>query len=205
MKQERKIILSKPTTPSNEVEEEIFNKSKQTDKNSETKDILKDAKEIKKEKIKAEIKKLKEENETLILENSQQGEKLLRNMAEFENFKKRTQKEKIELSSYTKANCFNEVISAIDNFERALLTPCKDEDYKKGMEMIFASLQNALKAQSIEEIESENQPFNPELHNAVSQIEDENLGENVVASVMQKGYKIGDKVIRCAMVVVANP
>ncbi|MEG2429089.1 MAG: nucleotide exchange factor GrpE, partial [Oscillospiraceae bacterium] len=155
--------------------------------------------------LETENENLKTESEKLVEQNEQLNEKILRNMAEFENFKKRTQKEKIELSSYTKANCFNEVISAIDNFERALESPCKDEDYKKGMEMILSQLTSSLKAQSIEEIEAINQPFNPELHNAVSQIQDENLGENVVSSVMQKGYKIGDKIIRCAMVVVANP
>lgn len=148
--------------------------------------------------LEEETAKLKEENASL-------QEKLLRHMAEFDNFKKRTAKEKQELASFTKALCLKDVLGVVDNFERALETECKDEEYKKGMTMIFNQLNEFLKAQGIEEIEAFNQPFDPELHNAVNQVEDENFGENTVCNVFQKGYKLGDKVVRHAMVVVANP
>lgn len=130
------------------------------------------------------------------------NEKLLRNYAEFDNFKKRTAKEKIELASYTKANCFKEILSVVDNFERALDCESKDEDFKKGMEMILIALKSALLAQGLVEIDALNKEFDPEFHNAINQVEDEKLETNTVCSVMQKGYMIGDKVVRHAMVVV---
>lgn len=145
-----------------------------------------------------ELEKLKQENEQL-------NEKLIRNLAEFDNYRKRTTKEKEDIAGYAKSICIKEVLSVVDNFERALNSECKDEEYKKGMEMIFNQLSDALKDQGLEEIEALNQEFNPEFHNAVNQVEDENFGENIVCNVFQKGYKIGDKVIRHAMVVVANP
>ncbi|WMJ22480.1 nucleotide exchange factor GrpE [Paludicola sp. MB14-C6] len=145
-----------------------------------------------------ELEKLQEENKEL-------NEKLLRQFAEFDNYKKRTQKEKEELSIYAKAMCLKGILSVVDNFERALDSECQDAEFKKGMEMIFTQMQEALKAQGLEEIEALNQEFNPEFHNAINQVEDENFGENTVCNVFQKGYKIGDRVIRHAMVVVANP
>lgn len=145
-----------------------------------------------------EMKKLKEENEEL-------KNKVLRQMAEFDNFKKRTAKEKDELYTYAKTNCVEQILGVIDNFERALETECSDETFKKGVEMIFNQFKDTLSKLGVEEIEALNAPFNPELHNAVNQVEDENFGANTVCQVFQKGYKIGDKVIRHSMVVVANP
>ncbi len=145
-----------------------------------------------------EMKKLKEENEEL-------KNKVLRQMAEFDNFKKRTAKEKDELYTYAKTNCVEQILGVIDNFERALDTECSDETFKKGVEMIFNQFKDTLSKLGVEEIEALNAPFNPELHNAVNQVVDENFGENTVCQVFQKGYKIGDKVIRHSMVVVANP
>lgn len=145
-----------------------------------------------------ELQKLKQENEQL-------NEKLIRNLAEFDNYRKRTTKEKEDIAGYAKSICIKEILSVVDNFERALNSECKDEEYKKGMEMIFNQLSDALKDQGLEEIEALNKEFDPEFHNAVNQVEDENFGENIVCNVFQKGYKIGDKVIRHAMVVVANP
>lgn len=145
-----------------------------------------------------EIKKLKDENEEL-------KNKVLRQMAEFDNYKKRTTKEKDELYTYAKTNCVEQILGVIDNFERALDTECSDETFKKGVEMIFNQFKDTLTKLGVEEIEAMNTTFNPELHNAVNQVEDENFGENTVCQVFQKGYKIGDKVIRHSMVVVANP
>lgn len=141
----------------------------------------------------------------LQLENKELNDKLLRQMAEFDNYKKRTAKEKQELSGYTKSLCLQDFLNIIDNFERALTFESKDEDFKKGMEMILNQLNEAIKNQGVEEVEALGTEFNPEMHNAINQVEDENFGENTVCQVMQKGYKIGDRIIRHAMVVVANP
>lgn len=146
-----------------------------------------------------------DEMETLKQKNKELEDKLLRQMAEFDNFRKRTLKEKEEIGMVAKTKCISELLPVLDNFERALQTECGDADFKKGVEMIFASLKDTLTKMGVEEIEAEGQTFDPELHYAVSRVEDEALGENVVANVLQKGYKMGEKVIRHAMVAVANP
>ncbi|MEG2597343.1 MAG: nucleotide exchange factor GrpE [Oscillospiraceae bacterium] len=145
------------------------------------------------------------EIETLKEQKKELEDKVLRQMAEFDNFRKRTTKEKEEIGIVVKMKCVSELLPVIDSFERALKTECADVDFKKGVEMIFTSFQDALKKMGVEEIEAEGKDFDPEIHYAVSRVEDENLGENVVANVLQKGYKIGEKVIRHSMVAVANP
>lgn len=145
-----------------------------------------------------------EEAATAVDPVAQLNDKLLRSYAEFENFKRRTAKEKLELAGYTKANCFGEILSVVDNFERALEYECKDEDFKKGMTMILSQLQNALTLQGIVEIEAIDKPFDPERHNALNQVEDDTKESNTVCGVMQKGYIMGDKVIRHAMVAVVS-
>lgn len=132
-------------------------------------------------------------------------DRLLRQMAEFDNYRKRTTKEKEEIGLTVKVKCVSELLPVVDNFERAMQSECVDEEFKKGMKMIFDTLVASFNKLGVEEIVAEGEAFNPELHYAVSRVEDENLGENVVAAVMQKGYKLGDKVIRHAMVAVANP
>ncbi len=161
------------------------------------------AEEVKEEVIE-ETTAPNEEIDTLKEQNKDLEDKLLRQMAEFDNFRKRTLKEKEEIGVVSKIKCISDLLPVLDNFERALNTESKDADFKKGVEMIFNSLMDTLKKMGVEEIKAEGEPFDPELHYAVSIIEDENLGKNVVANVMQKGYKLGDKVIRHAMVAVAN-
>ena len=173
-------------------------KEKETDVHDEKKETKPKSSKSKTSKKDDEINALKEENQSL-------NDKLLRQFAEFDNYKKRTLKEKEELSAYAKAMCLQDILSVLDNFERALDSDCKDENFKKGMEMILVQFKDILKKQGVEEIEALNQPFDPELHNAINQVEDENFGENTVCQVFQKGYKLGNRVIRHAMVVVANP
>lgn len=129
----------------------------------------------------------------------------LRTVAEYDNFRKRTAKEKLEVYSDATMNTVSEILSVIDNFERALAVETSDENFKKGVQMIFNQYVEILKKLGVSEIEAEGVEFNPLFHHAVQQIEDENLGENIIATVFQKGYKLGDKVIRPSMVVVANP
>ena len=102
-------------------------------------------------------------------------------------------------------NAIGEILPVIDNFERALQTETQDESYKAGVQMIFNQFMETLKKLNVEVIDPTGETFDPNIANAVNQIEDPELGENVVAQTFQKGYKIGDKVIRYAMVVVANP
>ena len=132
-------------------------------------------------------------------------DKYLRLLAEYDNFRKRSIKEKLDASENATAKAAVEVISVIDNFERAVAAECSDENYKKGVEMIYNQFIDVIKKLGVEEIDALGKEFDPNLHNAVTQVEDENFGENTVSQVYQKGYKLGDKVIRCAMVVVANP
>lgn len=175
-----------------ELEEEVLEPKEETQEASEK------AEEIPKEEEQSEEEKLKAE----LLE---QKDKYLRVMAEYDNFRKRTAKERLELISTAKADAITQILPVIDNFERALSAQTQDETYKAGIEMIFKQLGDVLKSLGIEEINPLGETFDPNVANAVNQIEDENLGENEVAQVFQKGYRIGDKVLRYAMVVVANP
>lgn len=159
----------------------------------------------KEEKTHKKTSELKTKLELAEKTNDELNDRLLRSAAEFDNYKKRTLKEKEELSGYTKALCIKELLTVLDSFERAMETECRDEEYKKGMDMIFKQFANSLASLGVAEIEAYNQPFNPEFHNAVNQTQDESFGENTVCQVLQKGYKIGNHVIRHAMVVVANP
>ncbi|MGN1090651.1 MAG: nucleotide exchange factor GrpE, partial [Huintestinicola sp.] len=121
------------------------------------------------------------------------------------NYRTRSAKEKADAYDNALINAVTEILSVVDNFERALNAKTEDENFKKGVEMIFRQYLAILDKLGVKEIEAEGKTFDPNLHNAVSSIEDENLGENIVAAVLQKGYTVGSKVIRHAMVTVANP
>lgn len=137
-------------------------------------------------------------------ELDQLNDRLLRTLAEYDNYRKRSIKEKDAIYPQAKADTVEKFLPIIDNFERAMQTECSDEAFKKGIDMIFQSFIKTMHDLSVEEIGKEGEPFNPDLHNAVMHVEDENYGENVVAQVLQKGYRIGDRVVRYAMVKVAN-
>jgi Molecular chaperone GrpE (heat shock protein) len=145
------------------------------------------------------------EEEKLKKELDDTKDKYLRLMAEYDNFRKRSAKERLELSASVKGDTVAEILTVIDNFERALGTETQDEAYKAGIEMIFKQFNDVLAKLGVEVIDPQGETFDPNVANAVNQIEDPELGENVVAQVFQKGYRIGEKVIRYAMVVVANP
>ena len=124
--------------------------------------------------------------------------------AEYDNYRKRTAKEKESLWADAKADTVQAFLPVYDNLERALKQETSDEAYKKGVEMTMNQLKEVFARLGITEIEAQGQPFDPNLHNAVMHIEDENLGENVVAQVFQAGFMLGEKVIRFDMVQVAN-
>ena len=148
---------------------------------------------------------LQQKIETLEKELADEKEKYLRLDAEYYNYRTRSLKEKQDAYDNALTKAVTEVLSVIDNFERALTAECADANFKKGVEMIFRQYTAILEKLGVKEIEADGKPFDPNFHNAVSQITDENLGENTVAAVLQKGYIMGNKVIRHAMVTVANP
>ena len=190
-----------------ESKEEVLEKQQEApkEKEEETKDEAEKTPEENEPEVKeAEEEKLSEE-EKLRAELDEQKDKYLRVVAEYDNFRKRTAKERLELISTSKADAITQILPVVDNFERALSAQTQDETYKTGIEMIFKQLNEVLKGLGIEEINPIGEKFDPSVANAVNQIEDENLGDNEVAQVFQKGYRIGDKVLRYAMVVVANP
>lgn len=133
-----------------------------------------------------------------------QEDKYLRLAAEYDNYRKRTAKEKESLWTDVKADTAGAFLPVYDNLERALKQDTADEAFKKGVEMTMNQLKEVLTKLGITEIPAQGQPFDPKYHNAVMHVEDESLGQNVVAEVFQAGFQCGEKVIRFAMVKVAN-
>jgi len=144
-----------------------------------------------------ELEKLREENKAL-------EERNLRLMAEFGNFKNRTAKEKDNIYGDAVANTLRDLLPVLDNLQRALESPCSDEEYKKGVELIHKGLWEVMANMGVEEIAEVGVDFDPAIHNAVMHIQDDSLGKNTVAQVLQKGYRIGDRILRYAMVQAAN-
>ena len=128
----------------------------------------------------------------------------LRLAAEFDNFRKRTVKEKEQSYGNGKADAVSKMLPVYDNLERALNQETSDAAYKKGVEMTMNELVKIFTGLGVEIFGNVGDEFDPNLHNAVMHVENEELGENVIAQVFQKGFKIGDKVVRFAMVQVAN-
>ena len=128
----------------------------------------------------------------------------LRLAAEYDNFRKRTVKEKEASYGNGKADAVAKLLPVYDNLERALNQPTEDAAYKKGVELTMTELVKILNGLGVEIFGNVGETFDPNLHNAVMHVEDESLGENTITQVFQKGFKLGDKVVRFAMVQVAN-
>ena len=128
----------------------------------------------------------------------------LRLAAEYDNFRKRSRKEKEALYADVKAETVAKFLPVFDNLERALANETADEAYKKGVELIMTELRKIMAGLGVEEFGQTGDAFDPNAHNAVMHVENEELGENVIAQVFQKGFRIGEKVIRHAVVQVAN-
>ena len=133
-----------------------------------------------------------------------QHDAYLRLAAEYDNFRKRTIKEKEASYGNGRADTIAKLLTVYDNLERALNQPTEDAAYKKGVEMTMNELVKIFTSLGVEIFGNVGEEFDPNLHNAVMHTEDETLGENVISQVFQKGFKIGDKVVRFAMVQVAN-
>lgn len=136
---------------------------------------------------------------------AQMQEQYVRLYAEFDNFRKRTAKEKLETYTDATAKSVEQLLPVLDNFERAIDAPCTDEQYKNGMEMIFTQLKTMLEKMGVTEIESLGAEFNPNIHQAIKRSEaNEEFAENTVCEVFQKGYMLKDRLVRPAMVAVAG-
>ncbi|MDD6021348.1 MAG: nucleotide exchange factor GrpE [Oscillospiraceae bacterium] len=180
-KEEKKMEMNEAETP--EAEETEKEKKEAPDEKSEEQTKL--------EKLRKELDAAKEAH--------------IRTLAEYDNFRKRTQKEKEAIFGDCKAKVLTEILSVLDNFERAAMNDSADfEAYKKGVEMTFQSFSALLSKLGVEPFGEVGDKFDPNLYNAVMHCEDESLEENVVADVFSKGYKLGDRVLRHAMVKVAN-
>lgn len=160
----------------------------------------------KKEKRRFGRKPSREEEKIAALEKEKANlnDKFLRICAEYDNFRKRSQKEKDALYGDIKANTVTQFLPVYDNLERAMKQNTEDEAYKKGVEMIMTQFCSTLEKLGVKEIECLGEKFDPAMHNAVMHVDDEEKGENEIVEVFQKGFKLGDKVIRFAMVKVAN-
>ena len=132
------------------------------------------------------------------------NDKYLRVCAEYDNFRRRSQKERENLYGDIKAETLKKFLPVYDNLVRALATPTEDEAYRKGVEMIMTQFDSTMEKLGVKEIESLGKSFDPAFHNAVMHVDDEEKGENEIVEVFQKGFIMGDKVIRFAMVKVAN-
>ena len=152
------------------------------------------------EKAEAKTAEAKPRDDALAAMN----DKYLRLCAEYDNFRKRSQKEKDALYDDIKASTLKSFLPVYDNLVRALNQPTEDEAYKKGVEMIMAQFRTTLEKLGVTEMDCLGQKFDPAFHNAVMHVEDEEKGENEIVEVFQQGFMLGDKVIRFAMVKVAN-
>ncbi|WP_082233786.1 nucleotide exchange factor GrpE [Halobacillus massiliensis] len=171
--QEQEIIDSKENEEVNETEENTVEVNEQS-----------------------EVDELKEEKDEL-------QNRLLRLQADYDNFRRRTQKEKEADRKYRVQSLVEELVPVLDNFERALqveIVGDAAENLASGMKMVYSQLQSALEKEGVEEIPAEGEVFDPHLHQAVMQVEDENYESNVVVEQLQKGYRLKDRVIRPAMV-----
>lgn len=188
----------------NQNEEDLSKENKDTseEENSEQEDTL--------EKLEKSVNDLKYENKKLSEENSKVNselealkDRLIRTTSEYDNFRKRSAKEKEGIYTDACEDVLKDILPVFDNLERAISVEGSIEDLKKGIEMTIRQFGNALEKLNVEEISTEGE-FDPHLHNAVMHIDDEQYGVNSIVEVFQKGYKKGEKVLRYSMVKVAN-
>ena len=185
-----------------ELEEEASEEKKNSEEESEEKDISKESKKDKKKK-----EKIDKKQEALKEKISELEDRARRQMAEFDNFRKRTEKEKSAMFETGAKSVIEKILPIVDNFERGLASVPEEEKgsaFEQGMEMIYKQLMTELDAIDVKPIEAVGQEFNPELHNAVMQVESEEYEAGVVAQELQKGYTYRGSVVRHSMVAVVQ-
>ena len=151
-----------------------------------------------------EVKEVTEVIENTNSEYDELNDRYKRLFAEFENYKKRSQKERESLYGVITGDVVSSILPVMDNLEKAAEAKTEDTNYQDGVKMVVKQLSDVLDKFGMKEIESVGQKFDPELHEAVSHIDDPNKGEQEIVQEYRKGYKIGNKVIRHSMVIVAN-
>lgn len=151
-----------------------------------------------------EINELKDKINLQKKEIEEKEDRIKRLMAEFENFKKRSDKERTNLYNSVMGDVVTSLLPVIDNLEKAASVETKDEQYKNGIQMVLNQFKDVLKANGVKEIETIGKKFDPSLHEAVSLVQDSALGEKEIKEEFRKGYMLGDRVLRHSLVVVAN-
>ena len=151
-----------------------------------------------------EIIELKKQIESQKVQIDETEDRLKRVAAEFDNYKKRNTKERDSMYNSLVADIIANFLPVIDNLEKAVETETKDEEYKKGIELVLKQFKDVLAARGVTEIETVGKTFDPELHEAVSSVQDDTKGEKEIVQEYRKGYMIGNRVIRHSMVIVAN-
>ena len=179
------------------------------EENSNMEEVKEEQEKVQDEELEEQEEKSEEQvlKDTVLLQKEQlneQEDRLKRLMAEFENFKKRSSKEREGLYNSLISDIFSSLLPVVDNLEKAAEAETTDENYKQGIELVLKQFKDVLAVNGVEEIETVGKTFDPELHEAVASVVDETLGEKVIKEEYRKGYKIGSKVIRHSMVVVAN-
>ncbi len=147
---------------------------------------------------------LKKTIETQKIQLDEMDDRFKRVAAEFENYKKRSNKEKETLYNSLKSDVISTILPVVDNLEKAVVAKTEDESYKQGVELVLRQFKDVLTMNGVKEIDTIGKTFDPELHEAVASVIDENLGEKEIKEEYRKGYILGNKVIRHSMVVVAN-
>lgn len=206
MDQEKKEDLKEETTAA--TPEEATPESTETAASAADESAIPDQADAPKEKNDKEDKKKKKKERKDALaqmeaELDAQKDQHLRLMAEYQNYRNRTTEEKKKIYGDAKVDCVKELLNVMDSFERALDAPCGDENYKKGVEMTFVQMQKAFEKLGVTEIAALGETFDPNLHNAIKQVDDSDYAIDKVCEVFQKGYLLGDRLIRPAMVAVS--
>ena len=162
--------------------------------------------EMEKENETAKNEEAKNEEKVIITEEkyNELDDRYKRVLAEFENFKKRSQKERELLYNSVLGDIILGMLPAMDNLENAMKAECKDENYKQGIELVYKQFKDFLEKHGVQEIPAVGETFDPSVHEAVSSVQDDTKGPQEIVQEYRKGYKIGTKVIRHSMVVVAN-
>ena len=199
--EEKEMSEEETVKETEDIDEKASDSKDDSDEQSEESDeeSKQDKKSSKKDK---KDKKDKKSKHQAIIDDL--NDRVMRQMAEFENFRKRTEKEKGQMYDMGAKSILEKILPVVDNFERGLDAATEGDSFADGMKMIYKQLMTSLEEAGVKEIEAEGNEFNPDYHNAVMHVEDEELGENVVAEVLQKGYMYNDTVLRHAMVKVAN-
>ena len=173
-------------------------------KEAEEKESAHASRKERRKKTDLRIEELEKEKDELEKKNAELSDKFLRKVAEFDNYRKRTDREKMESVSLGVASALENILPVFDSLALAAQTECSDETYKKGVDMTLQSFRSGLEKLGVKEIEALGQPFDPKFHNAVMSESVEGVQSGTVTKVLQRGFMQGDKVIRYAMVAVAE-